>query len=336
MKGPSRYPKPGDYARLQGEIDHAYHLYKSRGIFERPREFHAIPPDLPTPEIKSVWHPKLRYEQVSFPSEYEPHSEDSIRDRWLGYASNRTAHAWALRHADASRPWLICLHGLGTGNPWMDFPGFRAHRLHREFGYNLLFPVLPLHGPRKPRDMGRGSLLSFELLNTIHGLSQAIWDARRLSDWIARQGGTRVGVYGMSVGAYAGALASSFVDAQVVVSSIPVCDVPALFASHTTPGIRYRADKYGVLGEKVRELYRVVSPLLLTPRASVENRFIIAGAADRITPPSQARRLWEAWERPAIHWFDGGHISYFWSRQVDPFLHQALKRLEGAETLSTP
>jgi pimeloyl-ACP methyl ester carboxylesterase len=327
MKGPSRYPKKDDYVRLQAEINHAYDLYKSQGIFERPHEFHRAPPILDSPDIKSVWHPKLRYEHVSFPSEYRPDPDDISHGRWVGYSPNHTAHAWALRHDDPSRPWLICLHGLGTGNPWMDFPGFRARKLHHELGYNLLFPVLPLHGPRKPADMGRGSLISFELLNTIHGLSQGIWDIRRLTDWITRQGGTRIGIYGMSMGAYAGALASSLVDAELVVCSIPLSDVPELFASHSTHGIRSRADAYGVLGDKVRELYRVVSPLLLTPRATVDNRFIIAGAGDRITPPSQARRLWEAWERPALHWFEGGHVSYFWNKQVDPFLLQALRRL---------
>jgi pimeloyl-ACP methyl ester carboxylesterase len=36
---------------------------------------------------------------------------------------------------------------------------------------------------------------------------------------------------------------------------------------------------------------------------------IVAGKGDRITPPDQAEKLWQHWNRCAIHWFPGGHLA---------------------------
>ena len=90
----------------------------------------------------------LSYERVSFASGYEPWPDEPGRDRWLGLGANRQAWAWVLRHHDDQpRPWLVCVHGFGTGSPMLDFPAFRAGYLHRELGLNLAMPVLPVHGP---------------------------------------------------------------------------------------------------------------------------------------------------------------------------------------------
>src|SRR5438034_593341 len=86
-------------------------------------------------------------------------------DRWLAHEANRTAHAWVLRHRDDEpRPWLICLHGFGTGTPFMDIPGFRARRLHRRFGLNLVFPTLPLHGHRRIGRISGEGFMSYDLI----------------------------------------------------------------------------------------------------------------------------------------------------------------------------
>ena len=46
-------------------------------------------------------------------------------DRWLAFESNRTASAWVLRHEDERRPWVLCIHGFGTGSGFMDLFSFR-------------------------------------------------------------------------------------------------------------------------------------------------------------------------------------------------------------------
>ncbi len=190
MRRPHRYPGPGDLARVGEEIAAAHALYRN-GRPAAPSAFHTTPPPLLSPSIEPAWHPSMRFEWLSFESGYSAPANDPASDRWNNYERNHVAHAWAARHSDPERPWLICLHGLGTGGPYADFAGFRAEMLHHELGLNLLMPVLPLHGPRKPPELPIASLLSYDLLDAFHGISQAVWDTRRLIQWARAQGATR-------------------------------------------------------------------------------------------------------------------------------------------------
>lgn len=317
-----RYPRRREYRRLATEIGRAHETY--RGVLDQPLAFHRSPPRIEHMVRRRGWFPRLPYEWLSFHSGYAPHPSCAARDRWLSYVPNHTGHAWVLRHPDRDRPWLICLHGLGTGTPWLDFPSFRARHLHHVLGLNLLFPVLPLHGPRRSKGMNRGALLSFELIDTLHGMAQAVWDTRQLINWAREEGATRVGLFGLSVGAYAAALVSALEPTDAILAAIPVSDVPSLFRRHSPRSIRRRSRRHGLLGDRMREVFGLVSPSSLTPRAPHAHRYIVAGAADRFATTTQAEMLWEAWERPQILWFDGGHISYFWSRQADAFVDRAL------------
>ncbi len=327
MKNPKRLPTLDDYKVLQTEIDDLYELYSKMGYIDDPASFHAAPPPLENPSIRKAWYPTLPYECVSFESGYRPVADDAAGQRWLRHHGNRTAHAWVLRHPEPDRPWLMCLHGLGTGTPWLDFPSFRAARYHRELGFNLIFPVLPLHGPRRDPGVPHGSLLSFELTETIHGMAQSVWDVRRLFAWIREQGANKVAVHGISMGAYAASLASVYEEFDVVVAGIPLCDVPRLFTRHSPRKHLETAARHDALGQRLHDLYRLVTPLLATPRVAPENRFIYAGLADRISTPFQAELLWESWGKPEICWYNGGHVSFFWSRQVDRFVERAVRRV---------
>jgi hypothetical protein len=157
-------------------------------------------------------------------------------------------------------------------------------------------------------------------------MAQAVWDTRQLIGWLRGGGATRIGVFGISVGAYAAALVSALEPVDAVIAGIPVSDVPSLFRSHSPRSIRRRSKRHGLLGERMREVFGLVSPTNLTPQTPRDHRYIVAGSADRFATTAQAEMLWEAWERPAILWFDGGHISYFWSRRVDAFVDRALAR----------
>ncbi len=326
MKRGGRFPTTTDYARLRREIGDAVALYRSRGLIGRPEAFLTPPPPLTVPTVRRGWMPGLpAFEHLIFDSLYTPDPDDPAGERWQGLAENRTAHAWVLRHHEApERPWLFCLHGLGTGVTWMDLPAFKAARLHSELGLNLVFPVLPLHGPRRCPGMPRDALLSYEMVQTIHGLAQAVWDVRRLIGWARAQGATRVGLHGVSVGAVITALVGGTEQVDLALAGIPLCDVPSLFAGHAPRKTRRMAREQGVADAAIRELYTLVSPMQLPPKAPAETLGIYAGRGDRITTPHQAHLLWEAWGRPPIAWFDGGHVSSFWSRQVQGFIQQRL------------
>jgi hypothetical protein len=325
MSRPDRYPGPGDLGRVGDEILAAHALYRD-GRPGAPSAFHAAPPMLESPSIEPAWHPSMRFEWLSFESGYSANPNDPSAERWNTYDRNHIGHAWVARHSGPERPWLICLHGLGTGGPYADFAGFRAEMLHHELGLNLLMPVLPLHGPRKPAALPVASLLSFDLLDAFHGVSQAVWDTRRLIQWARAQGATKVGLYGLSMGSYVSALLSGLDPVDIVIAGIPVCDIPDLFVHHAPLDQRQEAEDKGVLGIHTRELFELVSPLSVTPHTTLENRFIFAGSDDKVSTPEQAERLWEHWGQPGIRWFAGGHVSFFWSSEVAPFVDHRLHK----------
>jgi len=251
MSRPHRYPGAGDLERVGEEIAGAHALY-CQGRPAAPSAFHIVPPPLRTPSIEPAWHPSMRFEWLSFESGYSASANDPSSRRWNSYDRNHTAHAWVARHSGPERPWLICVHGLGTGGPYADFAGFRAEMLHHELGLNLLMPVLPLHGPRKPAALPIASLLSFDLLDAFHGVSQAVWDTRRLIQWARAQGATKVGLYGLSMGSYVSALLAGLDDVDIVIAGIPVCDIPDLFVHHAPVDQRQEAEDKGVLGVRTR------------------------------------------------------------------------------------
>jgi hypothetical protein len=325
MRRPHRYPGPGDLVRVGEEIAAAHALYRD-GQPAAPSAFHTVPPPLLSPSIESAWHPSMRFEWLSFESGYCAPAGDPSSERWNNYERNDISHAWLARHSDPERPWLICIHGLGTGGPYADFAGFRADMLHHELGLNLLMPVLPLHGPRKPPSLPIAALLSYDLLDAFHGISQSVWDIRRMIQWARAQGATKIGLYGQSMGSYVAALLSGLEDVDVVIAGIPLCDIPDLFVHHAPAYQRQEAEEAGVLGVRTRELFELVSPLSVTPKVSLENRFIFAGSDDKVSTPEQAERLWEHWGQPGIRWFAGGHVSFFWSSEVAPFVDHRLHK----------
>ena len=184
MKNPRLLPRRADYERAGVEVAQAFELYRERGWLEDPESYHR------TPGAPAVWSTRGEralgqpYEHLSFESDYEPHRGEPGRERWLEMDANRTAHAWVLRQADPGRPWVVCVHGFGTGAPFLDLRAFRARRLHSELGLNVAVPVLPLHGPRQQAGVASGEgFMSIDLVDTVHALAQSAWDVRSLIAW---------------------------------------------------------------------------------------------------------------------------------------------------------
>ena len=328
--GPNRLPTRSDFERVSGELRDARALYDEHGWIQDPGSYHRVPPALDRVQTKPGWANGLSYELVLFTSEYEPHENEPGRERWLDFHTNRTASAWMLRHPDSDstqRPWLVCIHGFGTGQAYMDFPAFHVSHLHHDLGLNLLGPVLPLHGHRRVGRFGGDQFLSVDLINSVHGLSQAVWDIRRLLGFVRAHepGGQHVSVYGVSLGAYVAALLACFdADLDAVIAGIPVSDFPALYGSQSPPVIKARSIEAGILGGPAEMVHRVVSPLALPPLVPSQRRFIFAGEADRMSHPRQAHNLWRHWDEPRILWYPGNHVGYLWSGAVKHFVDEAL------------
>lgn len=328
MRDPKLMPHGEDYANAARDIRAAYDLFAHQGWLADPESYHGEPP---VPAPVTVTREKaldLRYEHLSFASGFEPPAGVPGRDRWLAHQENRTAHAWLLRHADPSTPWLVCLHGFGMGQPMMDLRAFRAAQLHWDLGINLAMVVLPLHGPRQAPGRHRGEgFMSIALIDSVHGFAQAAWDTRSVIRWIRANSapGVAVGIHGVSLGGYSSALVASLEEGlSCAIAGIPATDIPDLFLRHSPPHVRRRSLETGALGPEAKAVHSVVSPLVLRPKVARPSRYIFAGVGDRMSTAAQARRLWEHWDRPSIEWYPGGHIGFFMTVRVQRYVTAAL------------
>jgi len=327
MKNPRLFPSDDDYVRAGRDIAAAYEMWSEQGWLDDPESYHRNP-DVPMGCMVTRERAlNVGYEHLTFPSGYEPHAGEPGRDRWLSYEDNRTAHAWVVRTRRPGRPWLVCIHGWGMGSPMMDLRAFRARRLSRELGLNLLVPVLPLHGPRqKPGANGGEGFMTIDLIDAVHGFAQAAWDIRSAIRWIRfHEPEADVGLYGLSLGGYTSALTASLEDdLACVIAGIPATDLVDLYRRHSPVKVRRKALEAGALGPRAVEVHRVVSPLVLEPKPARDRRFLFAGIGDRMSTSRQARLLWEHWDRPRMEWYSGGHVGFFFAGQISRFVEDAL------------
>lgn len=324
----------GDAARLVArEVLAAREMFDARGWLEKPASYHVAPPPLEAFALRPEKVRGISYEHLSFESEYEPHADEPGRDRWLSYVANRTAHAWVVRHEDASRPWLFCIHGYQMGWPLIDLYAFDPRWLSKRLGLNLVLPVLPLHGLRKQGRRSGDGFLSGNVVDSVHAEAQAMWDMRRMLAWVRARGATKVGVFGLSLGGYNTALFSSLAQGLAcAIPGIPATDFARLVWRHG-PALQVRSLEHkGIARDAVDEVLRVVSPLAHETQVPHDGRAIFGAVADRLVPADQVRDLWVHWRRPKILWYQGSHMSIAGEPEVRRFVEAQLREsgLAGA------
>jgi hypothetical protein len=324
MRNPRRYPTDMELHAVADDLESAIAVYKREGWLHDPTDFHPTPPPLVDVTRSMGWAMGMWYDRLSWPSGYETPEELPGHERWEGYARNRVSYAYLVRTAPA-RPWLVCIHGFGTGVPMSDFFAFRARKLAEELKVNLAFTVLPLHGPRRASRLSGAELLSYNLIDFVYGMGQAVWDIRRLIGWLRMNGAQQIGLYGMSLGSYAGALLAGLEPGlDFMMAGVPLCDMARMIDHHATGKMRSRAREHGLGAEPLHRLYSVVSPLSFPSMIPSERTFMYAGVGDRMSTPGQAQRLWHHWGEPRILWYDGSHLTFLWSGRVQRFLEEGL------------
>ena len=319
------FPSAADHARIEREVDAAREQFAAAGWLEKPEAYHESPHDPGSGDVRTRRVRGFDYEHLSFPSEYAPRDGEPGRERWQGYAANRTAHAWLVR-GDPDRPWLVCLHGYRMGHPIIDLSAFDPRWLHQRLGLNLLIPVLPLHGPRKIGRRSGDGFLSGDLLDTIHAEAQAMWDIRRLLAWVRARSDAPIGLYGLSLGGYTAALLASLDGGLAcAIAGVPAADFARAFFRHGGPWQERVALHAGLTQAVMTDVLTVVSPLALAPKVPRAHRAIFGGVADRLVPPDQVRDLWRHWEEPRIEWYPGSHLSFAMHRGVRTLVEATLR-----------
>ncbi len=315
-----------DRERLAREIGAARALYERRGFLADPASFHQRPPPLRQVEIRRQSGRFAACQGLRFESGYEPDPEEPGRERWLAQRANRTACAWLLEHRGRPRPWVVCVPGYRMGHPIVDFTGFRARWLHRALGLNVAIAVMPLHGPRRSGRRGGDGFLTGDFVDTIHAQAQAVWDVRRLIDWLRADRAPAIGVQGVSLGGYTAALLTGLEpELDAVVVGVPATDFVGLLRSNATPMLMRGLARLGLPLDDIEAALRVVSPLALAPRVPRRRLFLFAGLADRLAPPDHAHELWQHWAQPRAVWYQGSHVSFVWEPEVKALIEEAFR-----------
>jgi hypothetical protein len=324
MLGLARCPSRAHRTRIRDEVDAALDLYARNGWLARPERFHRDPPRLCRPRLTPRRAAGIDFEHLEFKSGYRPRDEEPGRDRWLALRENRFAHAWVLRHRDGPRPWLVSIPGYRMGHPAIDLSGLGAAHHHYDLGFNILIPVLPLHGPRAAGSRSGDGFITPDALNTIHAEAQAMWDIRRMLSWVRAEGAAGIGVFGVSLGGYNTALLASLERGLAcAIAGIPAACFAMLLETHTPRFLLRLGERLGLAWNDMRRIMRVVSPLAMRPKLAFDRRFMFAGLADRLVPPDHVRGLWEHWDRPRIAWYHGSHLSFHWEPEVRVLMFDA-------------
>jgi hypothetical protein len=323
-------PSPETVRSFNDEAAAMRDFLDARGWIEDPAGYHRSPAavDEWTTADERTWlgPSRRRYQHVAWASGFEPYPEEPGRERWLARERNRMLHAYVLEHEGGPRPWLVCVHGFGMGTPLVNFGGFTAKHLHDDLGLNLIFPCLPLHGPRGGGRVSGSELIEPDYLNLMHTFAQAAWDVRRTLLWVRSRQPKGIGLYGISLGGYVSALVSCFeADLDCVIGVIPMVDLISAARDNEPWIFRRYEQEFEMDWEAMRAITHVVSPLSLPPRVPRERCFICAGTADRVVRPNHARGLWRHWDRPEIHWFSGSHVLGMFNPSVSAFVESSVR-----------
>lgn len=313
------------YAASSAEVDDAVRFYDDVGWLDDPGGRHSGPTE--DPVVLAGGSPDRHgLETVRFESGWQPVEGEPGSDRWRSFTANHTVTVRLLRHAGAPRPWLVAVHGQGMGRPG-DHRMLRVRRLHDELGVNVALPVLPLHGPRAQGFAPDQQFVSNVYpVNNVLGVTQAVWDLRRLLRWLrSDQGAPAVGVLGLSLGSYVcSVLATVEADLVCVVALVPQPDLAGSLrdAEPLVPSKRRLHD--ALYDERVDLVHRPISPLARACAVPEAGRHIVAGQADRIAAPAGAARLWHHWGEPSILWRPRGHVTTGRSSVYDEHLDAIL------------
>jgi hypothetical protein len=312
--------------RSADEMKDALEYFEESGWMDDPRGYHQKPPTLDKVKWKKSVSGGVNFEHMTFESGYVPRMGEAGRARWLGYLKNHTSHNWVLRHHGPQKPWLILIHGYRMGTPFIDFKAFRSQSIHEDKGLNILHYVMPLHGPRKIGPTSGDGLLSPGYVNAIHTEAQAMYELRQIIAWLRKEGAPQIGVHGISLGGFTTALLASLEgNLACAIAGIPAVELVKAARRLGRRNLLYFFDNLNMPWDEIEKMARVISPTAMKVKVPKKRLYIYAGVLDRLIRPGEPLGLWEHWDRPAIEWYQGNHMTFAHDRKVRAFVDNALE-----------
>lgn len=236
--------------------------------------------------------------------------ETPLRSPWS--RNNRArGRLHATRPDWQTQPAVILIHGWnGEYQYRLQFP-WLAGKLARA-GFTVIRFVLPYHGARKPRGPGVvRNFISADPLRTVEAVQQALAETSALAAWLQEQGASRVGLWGISLGAWLAATTLTHddrIDFGVVMT--PVADM-----ARALDELPFCSPARRAWGGQVPNLEKL-DPARRPPHCDRQRVLIVKSEFDLFAPGETVERLWEAWRQPEIWRLPHGHISILFSLGV--------------------
>lgn len=243
---------------------------------------------------------------LSWPSNHRV-ACDEVRPAFKSAIENHRA-AVRLFGGKKRRPIAVLVHGY-MGGAYSFEQRIWPIRWLDSLGFDSALFTLPFHGVRAPVSDQGPLFPQSDIRFTSEGFRQSVTDLRDLVAWLRERGHPEVGLMGMSLGGYVASLTATL--DSTLSFLVPIVPLACLADFARDQGRFPRGSRQALAYEQtLKRAYRLTSPLARPPRISGERVLIVAGKADRITPPAHARLLASHFSAPLEAW-SGGHLLQF-------------------------
>lgn len=229
--------------------------------------------------------------------------------------SRRAYIEWVMP-AEAGFETPVCIHFAATGDE-----GFVRRRTALAFplskrGIGSLILENPFYGRRRPAGQHKKMLRCFSDLFLMGGAT--FMEGRALLDWLQKEGYSRAGVSGISMGGHMAAMVGSL-------SPVPVAIIPCI-APHSPSAVftegtlrhycAWEVLKHGQHGRRpAREFMKGLLDIMdirnfPTPKAPAAAT-MVAARNDAYIPQDSTLKMHHHWPGSSLIWLDGGHVGAF-------------------------
>jgi Alpha/beta hydrolase domain containing 18 len=167
-------------------------------------------------------------------------------------------------------------------------------QLLARFGMSALRLSLPYHDRRMPSELARADyIVSSNVVRTLEVCRQAVLDARRAIQWLAREGYERIGILGTSLGSCLSMLTACH---EPLIRAQALNHISPYFADVVWRGLSTRHVREGLEGhvdlDTMRELWMPISPeQYLDKLRALPTRTLLVYARYDLTFPVDLSRL---------------------------------------------